>query len=334
LEKTGIGNSTTSLVAVTKPDAVLNWLLEEDQPSIRYHTLTQVIGKPEDDPEVKAARAMIPKRGWAAEILAKQDPGGWWVNGESLYMPKYLSTNWMLLILADLGMTKKDPRISKACELWIERFAAADGGFTADNMSKGHLCITGNTARALAQFGYGDHLKVRSAFEWLVKNQAKLGGWSCFGSGRNLDSWEGMSAFAVYPKRKWTKSMKDAVEKAAEFYLQRELYKQGDHYDPWYRFHYPLHYYYDLLVGLDFMTALGYGNDRRLSHAISVLKEKRRPDGKWNLDAVHPDVEGGMADWYKKNPKRAPTPFALERPGEPSKIITMKALQVLSRVGT
>ena len=48
---------------------------------------------------------MITRRGWAQEILAKQDPAGWWVSGESLYQPKYLSTNWMLLILADLGLS-------------------------------------------------------------------------------------------------------------------------------------------------------------------------------------------------------------------------------------
>ena len=41
---------------------------------------------------------------------------------------------------------------------------------------------------ALVKFGYSDHPKVRSAFEWLVKNQAEKGGGSCFGSGRNLDS--------------------------------------------------------------------------------------------------------------------------------------------------
>lgn len=310
----------------------LEWLLEEDQPSIQYLTLKELLRRPEKDSEVQLAKRMIPNKGWAAEILAKQQPEGWWIAGDRLYQPKYLSTNWMLLVLSDLGLTREEPRIAKACELWIQRFAKEDGGFGADNMSSSHLCIVGNTARALVKFGYAEHPKVKSAFEWLVKNQAKLGGWSCFGSGRNLDSWEPMSAFAVYPKNLWTKGMKEAVERAAEFYLEREMHKQGDHYEPWYRFHYPVHYYYDLLVGLDFMTALGYGEDKRLFHAVSHLKKKRRADGKWKLDAVHPDVEGGMADWYEKNPKHAPTPFALELPGEPSKMITLKATLVLSRL--
>ncbi len=255
------------------------------------------------------------------------------MSDKDLYRPKYLSTNWMLLILSDLGLTKEDPRIRTACELWIKRFAKEDGGFAMEGMKKSHLCIVGNTARALVRFGYVDHPKVKSAFEWLVKNRDKNGGWSCFGSGRNLDSWEGMSAFAVYPRQKWTEGMKRAVELGAEFYLGREMHRQGADYRPWYRFHYPLHYYYDLLVGLDFMTALGYGDDPRLLHAVSLLKEKRRADGRWNLDAVHPDLEGKMAEWYPKSPKRKPIPFALEEPEESSKMITLRAMVVLKRLG-
>jgi hypothetical protein len=201
-----------------------------------------------------------------------------------------------------------------------------------EGSKKSHVCTTGNMARALVKFGYVDHPKVRSAFEWMERNAAPKGGWSCFGSGRNLDSWEPMSAFALYPKQKWTKKMKDVVEKGAEFYLERELHKQGGPYRPWQRLHYPVHYYYDLLVGLDFMTALGYVDDKRLNYAINFLRRKRRRDGRWNLDAIHPDVEGGMAEWFAKYPKQAPTPFALERIGAPSKMITLTATKVLDRL--
>jgi hypothetical protein len=141
-----------------------------------------------------------------------------------------------------------------------------------------------------------------------------------------------MSAFAVLPRKRWSKDMVETVQRAAEFYLQRELHVQGDHYEPWYRFHYPNHYYYDLLVGLDFMTALGYVSDPRLNHAIEVVKKKRRPDGRWNLDAVHPDVEGSIAEWFRKHPKDTPTPFALEKVGQPSKMVTLRAMQVLQRI--
>src|SRR3989454_5423575 len=199
---------------------------------------------------------MIPRKGWAAEILENQDREGWWVSGESLYRPKYLSANWMLLILADLGLTREDPRIKRACDLWIERLSREDGGFAMEGSKKGHLCTTGNTTRALVQFGYADHPAVRSAFEWLVTNRDKNGGWSCFGSGRNLDSWGGMSAFAVYPKEKGAEGMKRAVEPGAEDYLGEELPQEGAEYPPWARVPYPVHYYYHLPLGPRFMPTL------------------------------------------------------------------------------
>ena len=35
-----------------------------------------------------------------------------------------------------------------------------------------------------------------------------------------------MSAFAVYPRQKWTEGMKRAVELGAKIYLERDLHKQ------------------------------------------------------------------------------------------------------------
>jgi hypothetical protein len=127
--------------------------------------------------------------------------------------------------------------------------------------------------------------------------------------------------------------MKAAVERGCEFYLARELSKQGAHYDPWFRFHFPYHYYYDLLVGLDFITSLGYVDDRRLGPSVSHLKKKRRKDGRWNLDAVHPDLEneGKFPRWWEEHKSRF-RPFALERVGQPSKMITLRALTVLKRL--
>ena len=115
-----------------KTKTVLDWLLQKDQRGVRYLTLTQLLERREDNPEVEAAKRMIPNKGWATDLLAEQKPEGFWIEEESLYRPKYLSTNWMLLVLSDLGLTRSDPRIAKACELWIERFAKSDGGFAGD----------------------------------------------------------------------------------------------------------------------------------------------------------------------------------------------------------
>jgi len=311
---------------------VLDWLLEDEEPAMRYLTLRDLLGKSESDPEVRAARGRIASQGWAADILARRDPAGWWVHGENLYRPKYLSTNWQMLVLADLGLTRASVPVRRSCELWMDRFATRGGGVGGNSAGTPHHCVAGNQARALIQFGYADDPRIRRTLDWLVQSADPKGGWSCFGSGRNLDSWEGLSALAAYPRSKRTRGMVDAIDRGAEFFLERELHRQGDRYAPWFRFHYPVHYYYDLLVGLDLLTGLGRGDERRLRFALDVLRKRRRRDGRWNLDAAHPDVEGPTARWFRDHPKDRPVPLALEPPGRPSKMVTFRALRVLARV--
>ena len=311
---------------------VLDWLLEPDQPVVRFNTLTHLLGCSRNSEEVRKAYSKIPKVGWSHEILAGQKPGGYWDSREDLYRPKYTATIWKLIVLADLGLTAKDDRIRKPCEFFLKEYAKPDGGFdTPGDSPRSELCITGNVAKALLLCGYDEDSRVLAAFDWLVENQKDDGGWHCFPNRVHgtLDCWEGLSAFAALPKRKWTRRIKRSVERGAEFYLARQLFREGrKRYLPWFRFHYPVHYYYDLLVGLDVITRLGYADDRRLKAALQILKDKRRPDDTWALDAVHPDLGLGAGYRFKKRPK----PFALEKQGKPSKWITLTALRVLKRV--
>ncbi len=322
---------------------VLDWLLEPNQPSIRYLTLTQLLGKKESDSEVREAKARIPKAGWAADMLAKRDPAGWWVRDAHPMSPKYVAMNWNLLALSDLGATKDIPEVRASIELWMKKSLLNGGGVGGMSAGHGHHCYTGNMARALIKFGYADDLRVRKALDWLVLTAHPEGGWTCWNRkdaparSRTLDSWEGLSAFAVYPKSKWSRSMTDCVAKGAEFFLAKELHKQGARYDPWYRFHWPMHHYYDILVGLDVLTALGYGDDKRLGVGLDLLLKKRRKDGRWTMDAAQPDWtrkdDPVAATYFAAHPEQLPKPLAFEPPGRPSKMITLRALTVLSRVG-
>lgn len=108
------------------------------------------------------------------------------------------------------------------------------------------------------------------------------------------------------------------------------MFEEGKRrYSPWFRFHYPNHYYYDILIGLDLMSKLGYADDKRLLPAFKILREKRQSDGTCQLDKVHP-VLGPRSDYGLD--VREVKPFAFETQGKPSKWITLKALRVLKRV--
>ena len=318
---------------------VERWLLEANQPAVRYFTLVDLLDRSPGDGEVREARAQIPKRGWARDILRLQRPGGHWVRRgpapADLYVPKYTATIWRFLVLADLGMTAQDPRIRTTCNLFLDLYTRRDGGFDTpgSRFPRSELCITGNLARTFVRCGLAADRRVRAAYDWLVETQMADGGWHCFyekAFGRGtLDGWEGLSAYAFLPRAKRTPRISRSIEAGAEFFLERELLHQGRRrYVPWYRTHYPVHYYYDFLVGLDVLTRLGYGDDRRLRPALALLESKRRRDGTWPLDRVHPDLGPGAGYRFRRPPKR----FALETPGAPSKWITLTALQVLKRV--
>ena len=308
--------------------SVMKWLTEANQPAVRYLAMRDLMRV--DGSELRDARKEIPTRGWVEEILRTRHEGGYWADKENLYRPKYYSTNWMLLILSDLGVNRELPWVAESAEMWRDAYSRPDGGFDQPGSEKSELCLVGNTARALVKFGYQDDPRVKSAFEWLVRNQKPNGGWHCWGKNGVIDGWEGMSAFAAYPRQKWTRSMKEAVERGLEFYLERRLLRQGGRYDPWFRLHFPYHYYYDVLVGLEFVTALGRGDDPRAAAAIKTLKGKRRRDGRWLMDAVHPDYlnAGKLPRWWPKYSHRL-RPFSLEKAGAPSKMITFRALRVL-----
>jgi hypothetical protein len=314
---------------------VIDWLLEEDQPAVRYYTLLDLLGRKREDPEVRSAHSKIAHVGWANDQLRKQGAQGFWephgprnLKGwiDFLYYPKYHSTNWRALVLADFGLDASDPRIKRIADLLFEFKLRLSSPF---NFYYEEACVAGNTARMLTRFGYADDFRVRKLFDWLLEDQRKDGGWNCsHGTPGTLDVWEPLAAFASLPKSKRSPKMEEAISKGAEFYLKRRLFHEGPRYAPWLRLHYPNHYYYDILVGLDVITELGFAGDRRLQPALRLLREKRHRDGTWWIDCLHPDVLGPQAAQYRKGV----TPLRVEEPGKPSKWLTMKALRVLKRV--
>ncbi len=319
-------------------DPVVEWLLEPNQPSVRYLTLTRLLGRPESDPQVRMARDAIPTTGWVRDLLARRDPGGWWGHPRNRMEPRFTGTHWNMLALADLGASRDIPEVEASSELWMRNSPLLGGGVGGLGKGKGHHCYTANMVRALIRIGYADDPRIRRTMEWLVETAHPKGGWSCrFSSqgpatSRSLDAWEGLAAFAEYPRPKWTPAMRECVEHTAEYYLERELHRQGDRYEPWYRFHWPTHYYYDLLVGLDCLTALGYGADPRLGFALDLLRQKRRSDGRWNHDADQTDPDPESAKWYAEHPTKRPTPLTVENAGKPAKMVTLRARLVLARV--
>ncbi|MFZ0891185.1 MAG: prenyltransferase/squalene oxidase repeat-containing protein [Thermoplasmata archaeon] len=315
------------------PPELQDFLLKETDPSVQYRVLRFLLDRPEDDPEVQTAREQIGRAGWVAQIMRTHQPEGQWdtagTSARDLYTPKYISTNWRLLVLSDLGVTRAFPGIEPSVRLFLNRFSTEEDGLGGKDSE---VCFTGNAVRMLVRLGFQEEPLVRKSIDWLLKTQLADGGWHCDPSATQgtLDCWEALAAFATLPPQLRTEGVRRSIERGAEFYLERGLWHEGSTtYAPWLRWHYPTHYYYDLLVGLDVLTALGYATDPRIRPALQLLEERRNSNGSWNLDAQHPDVS--PEESYQ--PRTPIYPFVLELADRPSRWITTTAAIVLQRSG-
>jgi len=168
------------------------WLLEKDNPSVRYFTLTDILERPENYPEVREAKQEIMTKGVVPLILALQQNRGYWETPESFYSAKYKGTVWQLIVLAELGAEEKDDRIKKTCEFILENSQDREsGGFSVacskigGGLHNGVLpCLTGNMVWSLIRFGYLEDSRVQRSIDWIIRYQRfddgveeKLKGW-------------------------------------------------------------------------------------------------------------------------------------------------------------
>ena len=118
-----------------------DWLLQDDNPSVRYLTLKDLLGKKEQDDEVSEARARIMEVGPVPKILAKQNPDGSWEVPEDFYSrTKYRGTVWNLIVLAELRADPEDAKVNAACEFvmkWSQDRSSGAASFSTDSSPPG-----------------------------------------------------------------------------------------------------------------------------------------------------------------------------------------------------
>ena len=162
-----------------KADAT-DWLLEEDNPSVRYFTLTELLDKPQTDSEVQQAKKAIMTTGVVPKILAKQNSDGSWETPSAFYTAKYKGTSWQLIILAELAADPQDPRIQKACEFILKNsqhleshgFSMATAAKTGGGRQSGVIpCLTGNMVWSLIRLGFLNDSRVQAGINWITTYQ-------------------------------------------------------------------------------------------------------------------------------------------------------------------
>jgi hypothetical protein len=92
-------------------------LLNSADPSVRYFTLVELLGAPDDSLEVQEARRNIPKGPRVQALLKGQRQDGSF--GVSPYS-KWSGAHWRLVSLVELGVLHGDPRVQAAIETVLQ----------------------------------------------------------------------------------------------------------------------------------------------------------------------------------------------------------------------
>jgi hypothetical protein len=322
----------------------LSWVLEEASPGVRYLAMRDLLDLAQDDPELQAARTEAHTDGPIAAILDEMEESGYWARPGPGYNPKYRSSVWSLILLAQLGATVgEDERIAKACEYMLANGLTDRGQFTTSGAPSGTAdCLQGNMCWALVELGV-DVPRLEKAFEWMARTvtgeglapksdrQAEVryyagqcGPTFACGSNNKLPcAWGGvkvMLAFSVLPAEHHTPLIERAIDRGINFLFSVDPaeadYPTGWTDKPsrnWWKFGFPVFYVTDLLQNVEALVRLGYGSDPRLVNSLEIIRDKQDDQGRWSLEYNYIGKT-----WLDFGAKR-----------EPNKRVTLRALRVL-----
>lgn len=318
----------------------LPWLLEPDEtnPAVRAFALRDLLDRPTGDPELAAAQEAVMRTGPVPAILDAQYPQGYWVAPGPGYSPKYRSTLWSILFLAQLGADGRDERIQRAVEHALAHARAESGGFAISGTPSTTLhCLWGNMVRALLDLGYeGDERLIQSVdalarsvtgdeYDWYRKGGIQAPGFVCSANYGLPCGWGAVRvlwALARVPGAERSRAVQAAVEAAVEFLLRYDVARADYPYQDrisssWFKFGYPLGYVTDMLLNLEALSEAGCGGDPRLDEAIALVLSKQDGQGRWKMEYGY---HGKM--WAD-----------VEAKGKPSKWVTLRAARMLKQIG-
>jgi len=297
---------------------IINWLLKGDV-SIQYQVYRDLLGVDKKDLQQRIAL-----EGWGKRLLSKRKPEGHW--GQRFYQPKWISSNYTLMDLKNLGIDPKHNLIKESINLIVENERGVDNGINPTGSTRGSdVCINGMFLNYACYFGI-DELALEAIVDFVLDQLMPDGAFNCqlnrsgarhSSMHTTISTLEGITEYQLNGYRYRIKELEAARKSSVEFLLLHQLFlsdRTGEiiHKD-FLKLSYPSRWKYDILRALDYFQRAAIPWDKRMMPAIEVLMNKRNKDGTWNVQAKHPGQ----------------THFDMEKAGKPSRWNTLRALRVL-----
>jgi hypothetical protein len=290
----------------------LPWLLEPENPSVRFWSLIDILDRSVTDPEVQETRAVIAQQSLVKELFALQRPEGYWGDDETKPHTAQGAVGVLSLLYA-LGAAP-DPRIAAGCDSFLKNCQHESGGFSMTKTLRSGIfpCTTGEHLPFLVYFGFGDDPRVRAAFSFLIEEMSTDDSLDC-GRYQHRDClWGAIAALnglASLPTGMHSEQSNRVVKKLADVLLDARYDFEGEH-KRWLTFGVPRAW--DILSALKALAAHGYARDSRFVPLIKLVLNRQDDQGRWLCGSV-------SRTW------------PLEKRNQPSKWVTLDALRLLKK---
>jgi hypothetical protein len=310
----------------------LDWLLA-GEPHVRYRTLVDLLGRPQTDAQVLAAKRAISRHKPIRQIFARQNKLGYWGTAKDIYTwwPKKDTTFWLLGMLADFGLSKSNRRIAAACE-YVFSTQHDSGGFGWAPPPTPAECFTGILVEALAKLGYADDPRLDNAYAWLASRQRGDGGFWCKNTGQPGMSRQHepscpfaslcvLGALSRHPAYRDTELAGKAVGFMLACWQRRGTIKYAGHDSRigtgWEKLKYPFTDY-RILRYLDVLSQFPAARaDPRTLQVLAVLEAKRDAQGRFRPESIH----------------KVWSDFDFGQKASPSRWLTLLACRIIQRLG-
>jgi len=319
---------------------LIQWLLESGEPWTRYRTLVDLLDRPEDDPEVQAARAEMLAHPQVQALIAEATawPGYPLKRHNDAKHPIYKFST-----LADFGVRADDPGMAAGIEA-VMAHQSPEGAFQTvilvpkafggpgGEMWTWMLCDAPTVLYTLLAFGLGGDGHVQAAVEHLT-SLIRENGWPCAasldlgkfrGPGRKADPCPivnvyALKALAQVPELLVSPATRTGAEMLLwhwEHQTERKVYMFGIGTD-FRKLKYPF-VWYDILHVVDVLSRFPFVQaDPRFREMVETITAQADENGRYTAGSMYRAWKG----WSFAN-KKHPSPW-----------LTFLALRVQKRIG-
>ena len=143
---------------------IIEWLTQQENPSVSYRTSVELLDRSRDDPKVQKLKFQINSSGSVEVLLGEMHPEGYWLQknprtgeilGDGVKYGSFGTTHYCLSYLAELGLDRSNRQVAKAAERYLN-LQQSNGDFY------GHFsCLLGCNIRTFVMLGYKDDPRVK-----------------------------------------------------------------------------------------------------------------------------------------------------------------------------